>query len=99
MEQLYAVVDAAEEIAKARNASVAQVALNWLAAKPGVANVLIGARDEAQLKDNLAATTWQLTKEEVARLDAVSKPVRPYPYWVQKTYCSERNPYARQLDE
>ncbi len=98
MEHLHAIVDVAAGIAASRNASVAQVALNWLAAKPGVTTVLIGARDEAQLTDNLAATKWQLNAEETARLDTVSRPLRPYPYWVQKTYCSDRNPYARGLD-
>jgi len=88
----------AAEIAAARNATVAQVALNWLAAKPGVTSVLIGARDEAQLKDNLAATTWKLTAEEMSRLNAASRPVRPYPYWVQKDFAGDRNPYARDVD-
>ncbi len=97
-DKLYAIVDVAADIAAARDATVAQVALNWLAAKPGVASVLIGARDEAQLRDNLAATTWRLTKEEVARLNVASRPPRPYPYWVQKDYGAERNPYARDVD-
>lgn len=95
---LYAVVDVLESIAQERNATIAQVALNWLACKPGVSTVLIGARDKAQLRENLATAEWRLTAEEVARLDAVSKPVRPYPYWVQRVYAVERNPYTHNLD-
>jgi aryl-alcohol dehydrogenase-like predicted oxidoreductase len=95
---LFAILDVAGEIARDRGATVAQVALNWLADKPGVSSVLIGARDEAQLKENLAAATWRLTVGETARLDAVSRPVRAYPYWVQKVYAGERNPYTHNLD-
>ncbi len=58
-----------------------QIALNWLLQRPTVSSVLIGARDEAQLKQNLGALGWQLTTEQVARLDAASAVTPPYPYY------------------
>jgi aryl-alcohol dehydrogenase-like predicted oxidoreductase len=70
---------------------VAQVALNWLLQRPTVASVIIGARDELQLRQNLAAAGWSLTQEQVARLDAASDTVPVYPYWHQRQFA-ERNP-------
>ena len=63
-----------------------QVALNWLLRKPTVASVIIGARDEKQLRDNLAAGTFALTNEQVAQLDAASAPAVAYPYWHQRQF-------------
>ena len=71
--------------------SVPQVAINWLLQRPSVANVIIGARDEAQLRDNLGAVGWALTSEQVAYLDAASAVTLPYPYWHQRSF-KERNP-------
>jgi aryl-alcohol dehydrogenase-like predicted oxidoreductase len=81
MEKLYAIVDVMDGIAKERSASVAQVALNYLRAKPCVSSIIIGARNSAQLRDNLAAANWAISAEEVAKLDAVSEEPLPYPYW------------------
>lgn len=73
-----------EKIAGERKVSVSQVALNWLLRKPAIASVILGARNEEQLKDTLKTSDWSLTVDEFARLDAVSKPVIPYPYWHQQ---------------
>jgi aryl-alcohol dehydrogenase-like predicted oxidoreductase len=90
-EYLYKVVDAIDEIAKETGKSVPQVALNWLLQRPTVSTVIIGARNEEQLKQNLESATWNLTVEQVARLDAASKVARAYPYWHQAQFA-ERNP-------
>jgi aryl-alcohol dehydrogenase-like predicted oxidoreductase len=90
-ETLFRVLDAIDEIAQETGKTVPQIALNWLLQRPTVATVLIGARDEAQLRQNLGAVGWNLTTEQVAKLDAASK-VRPvYPYWHQEGFA-ERNP-------
>ncbi|WP_321905228.1 aldo/keto reductase [Paraburkholderia tropica] len=90
-ETLFRVLDAIDEIAQETGKTVPQIALNWLLQRPTVATVLIGARDEAQLRQNLGAVGWNLTAEQVAKLDAASK-VRPvYPYWHQEGFA-ERNP-------
>jgi aryl-alcohol dehydrogenase-like predicted oxidoreductase len=86
----FAILDVAQHIAAARGISVAQVALNYILRKPGVSSVIVGARDELQLKDNLATASWELTSEEVGRLDDVSARTLPYPYWHQQTYNTER---------
>jgi aryl-alcohol dehydrogenase-like predicted oxidoreductase len=91
-ERLYRIVDVLLEIANERNVSAAQVALNWVASKPCVSTVLIGARNEQQLRDNLAAASWSLTAEEVARLDAASATPEPYPNWHHRRFGAERNP-------
>jgi len=85
-EYLYKVVDALEEVAAEASKTVPQVALNWLLRKPTVASVIIGARDEKQLRDNLAAGTFALTNEQVAQLDAASAPAVAYPYWHQRQF-------------
>jgi aryl-alcohol dehydrogenase-like predicted oxidoreductase len=96
-ERLYRIVDVLDEIAGARGVSVPQVALNWVTRKPGVDNVIIGARNEEQLRDNLAAATWTLTDAEVERLDEVSAIPLPYPYWHQQKFAAERNPPAKHV--
>jgi aryl-alcohol dehydrogenase-like predicted oxidoreductase len=88
---LYKVVDALDEVAKETGKTVPQIALNWLLQRPTVANLIIGARNEEQLRQNLGAIGWNLTKEQVARLDAVSATNKAYPYWHQ-TGFAERNP-------
>src|ERR1700730_7055564 len=90
-EYLYKVVDALDELAKETGKSVPQIALNWLLQRPTVANVIIGARNEEQLRQNLAARGWNLSKEQVAKLDAASDLVPTYPYWHQRQF-TERNP-------
>ncbi|MET3898693.1 aryl-alcohol dehydrogenase-like predicted oxidoreductase [Devosia sp. UYZn731] len=80
-EQTWQVIDAVAAIAKARGVSSAQIALAWVAAQPAVTSVLLGARTREQLADNLAATSLTLTSDELATLDAVSKPdMAEYPY-------------------
>lgn len=88
---LYKVVDALDEVAEETGKTVAQIALNWLLQRPTVASVIIGARDELQLRQNLAAAGWSLTQEQVAKLDAASDTVPVYPYWHQRQF-TERNP-------
>jgi aryl-alcohol dehydrogenase-like predicted oxidoreductase len=90
-EHLYRVVDALDAIAKETGKSVPQIALNWLLQRPTVANVIIGARSEEQLRQNLGAIGWNLTPEQVAKLDAASAVTLAYPYWHQRGF-SERNP-------
>lgn len=90
-EHVFTVVDALDEIAKETGKTVPQIALNWLLQRPTVANVIIGARNEEQLKQNLGAVGWNLTAEQVARLDAASAVTLPYPYWHQRGF-TERNP-------
>jgi aryl-alcohol dehydrogenase-like predicted oxidoreductase len=80
-EQLYAVVDVLDEIARETGKSVPQIALNWLLRRPTVSSVIVGARNEAQLRDNLGAVGWSLTPEQVARLDAASATTSAYPYY------------------
>ena len=92
LERLYRIVDVLTAIAQERSVSAAQVALNWVMHKPGVDTVIIGARNEEQLRDNLAAAGWRLTNEEMARLDEVSATPEPYPYWHQHKFGIERNP-------
>lgn len=83
-EYLYKVVDALDALAAETGRSIPQLALNWLLRKPTVSSVIIGARNEEQLRDNLAAATFVLTPEQVARLDEASQSQVPYPYWHQR---------------
>ena len=91
-DRLYRIVDKLADIGRARDVSPARVALNWVMNKPGVDTVIIGARDEAQLRDNLAAADFQLSGEEMAALDEVSALPEPYPLWHQHKFGIERNP-------
>jgi aryl-alcohol dehydrogenase-like predicted oxidoreductase len=89
-EKLYDTIDSLVEIAEGHNVSAAQVALAWLLGRPGVASVVVGARTENQLKDNLAAADLRLSEEERTRLDEVSVPPLLYPYWHQAKTASDR---------
>lgn len=80
-ERLYRVVEAMDEIAEETGKTLPQIAINWLLRRPTVANVLIGARDEAQLRQNLGALGWALSPTQLARLDAASAVTPPYPYY------------------
>lgn len=80
-EQLYAIVDVLDDIAAETDKTVPQIALYWLLRRPTVSSVIIGARDERQLTDNLGAVGWRLDAEQIARLDAVSSREAPYPYF------------------
>jgi aryl-alcohol dehydrogenase-like predicted oxidoreductase len=90
-EYLYDVVDALDAVAKETGRSVPQVALNWLLQRPTISSVIIGARNEEQLKQNLAAADFKLTETQVAALDKASDRPLIYPYWHQRQFA-ERNP-------
>jgi aryl-alcohol dehydrogenase-like predicted oxidoreductase len=91
-DRLYRIVDTLTDVARVRAVTPAQVALNWVMNKPGVDTVIIGARDEAQLRDNLAAAAFRLSAEEMTLLDEVSALPEPYPLWHQHKFGIERNP-------
>ncbi|MBO9572515.1 MAG: aldo/keto reductase, partial [Chitinophagaceae bacterium] len=83
-EFFYNLVDVLDDIAKETGKSVAQISLNWLLQRPTVDNIIIGARNEEQLKQNLEAVGWNLTAEQVKRLDKASETPPIYPYWHQR---------------
>lgn len=94
-ERLYSVIGALDEVAAATGKTVPQVALNWLLQRPGVSSVLIGARNEQQLRDNLGAIGWALDAAQIDRLDAASAVIPPYPYYPYwNGMFTERNPPA-----
>jgi aryl-alcohol dehydrogenase-like predicted oxidoreductase len=90
-EYLFRVVDALDEVAAETGKTVPQIALNWLLQRPTVSTVIVGARNEEQLKANLGAIGWNLTPAQVAKLDAASQRTLAYPYWHQRQFV-ERNP-------
>ena len=85
-EKLYDIVDALDQVAQETGKTVPQIALNWLIGRPTVASVIIGARNEEQLRQNLGAVGWSLSKEQLETLDKASAVAAPYPYF----------PYQRQ---
>jgi aryl-alcohol dehydrogenase-like predicted oxidoreductase len=91
-EYLFKVVDALDEVAAETGKSVPQIALNWLLQRPSVATLIIGARNEEQLRNNLGAVGWNLTAEQLAKLDQASAAPKIYPYWHQAGFA-ERNPF------
>jgi aryl-alcohol dehydrogenase-like predicted oxidoreductase len=80
-ERLYRVIDVLDEIAAETGKSIPQIALNWLLQRPTVSTILVGARNEAQLRQNLGAVGWNLTTEQIDRLAKVSQVTPPYPYY------------------
>jgi aryl-alcohol dehydrogenase-like predicted oxidoreductase len=92
-EHVYAVVDAIDAVAAETGKTVAQIALNWLLQRPTVSSIILGARNEEQLRQNLGAEGWQLTAEQIAALDKASAQQPVYPYWHQQQF-PERNPPA-----
>jgi aryl-alcohol dehydrogenase-like predicted oxidoreductase len=90
-ECLYKVVDALDAVAAETGKTVPQVALNWLLQRPTVSSVIVGARTEEQLRQNLGAVGWNLTADQVAALDKASEQPAVYPYWHQRQF-TERNP-------
>jgi aryl-alcohol dehydrogenase-like predicted oxidoreductase len=93
--RLYRVIDAMDQVAEETGKTLPQIAINWLLQRPTVASVLIGARDEVQLTQNLGALGWQLYSSQVARLDAASAVTPPYPYYPYwNGQFSERAPVA-----
>ena len=95
-EYVYKVVDALDIVAKETGKSLPQIALNWLLQRPTVSTLVIGARNEEQLKANLGAIGWNLTPEQVKVLDKASATTPAYPYWHQKQF-KERNPFPTRL--
>ena len=89
-DRLYDTIDVLVEIADGHGVSPAQVALAWLMARPGISTVIVGARTDEQLADNLAAAELTLSDEEHARLEKVSRPPLPYPFWHQAASAAER---------
>ncbi len=89
-EHLYKVVEAIDEVARETGKTVPQIALNWLTQRPTVASVIVGARDEKQLRDNLGSVGWNLTPEQIAKLDAASSVTLAYPYWHQQFFIKDR---------
>lgn len=89
-EYLFQVVDALDDVAKETGKTVPQVALNWLLQRPSVTSIVMGARNEEQLRNNLAAAGWSLSAEHMARLDKASARTLAYPYWHQRIF--DRNP-------
>ncbi len=85
-ERLFRIVEALDQLAEETGRSVAQVALNWLLRRPTVASLIIGARNEAQLLENIGAVGWELTSEQVAALDRASDVPPPYPVWHQRGF-------------
>lgn len=90
-EHVFKVVDAIDAIAKETGKTVPQIALNWLLQRPTVSTVIVGARNEEQLRMNLGAVGWKLTTEQIAKLDAASATTLAYPYWHQRGF-PELNP-------
>jgi aryl-alcohol dehydrogenase-like predicted oxidoreductase len=91
LEYVYKVVDALDEVAKQTGKTIPQIALNWLLGRPTVSTLVIGARNEEQLKANLGSVGWKLDAEHVRKLDETSALPRAYPYWHQAQF-PERNP-------
>lgn len=92
-ERLYRIVDVLDEVAAETCKTVPQVAINWLLQRPTVATVLVGARNEQQLRQNLGAVGWQLDSDQIRRLDAASAVTPPYPYYPYwNGQFAERNP-------
>jgi aryl-alcohol dehydrogenase-like predicted oxidoreductase len=91
-EKAYAIIDVMQEIAKAHETSVARIALAWMLRKKGVTSIIIGAKKEEQLRDNITATTLTLSADEMSRLDAVSELSSEYPGWMVERQMAGRLP-------
>ncbi len=92
-DDLFRVVDALDEVAAETGKTIPQIAINWVLRRPSVSTAIIGARNEEQLRQNLGAIGWELTPDQIARLDAASETTPAYPTWHQRLYA-ERNPPA-----
>lgn len=96
-ERLYGIVDVLDELASETGKAVPQIALNWLIQRPTVSSVIVGARNEVQLRQNLGAVGWMLTADQIARLDAASAVMPPYPhfpYRIQEGFARRNPPIA-----
>lgn len=85
-EKLYRIIDCMDGIAKETGKTISQIALNWLLQRPTIDNIIFGARNEDQLKQNLDAIGWNLTLDQVRALDSASESLPPYPYWHQRQF-------------
>jgi aryl-alcohol dehydrogenase-like predicted oxidoreductase len=92
-ERVYDIVEAIDEIANETGKTVPQIALNWLLQRPTVASVIVGARNEEQLRLNLGSAGWNLTPEQMATLDQASEVSPSYPFWFHRRGGAERNPW------
>jgi aryl-alcohol dehydrogenase-like predicted oxidoreductase len=91
-ERVYAAVEAIDEIASETGKTVPQIALNWLLSRPTIASVIVGARNEEQLRQNIGAIDWKLTSAQIAKLDTASGTPPAYPTWFHRGPGAERNP-------
>jgi aryl-alcohol dehydrogenase-like predicted oxidoreductase len=89
---LFDTADVMDEIAAETGKTLSQIALNWLLQRPTVSSIIFGARNEEQLRENFGAVGWNLTAEQIAKLDAASANTPIYPYWHQLNFA-ERNPF------
>jgi aryl-alcohol dehydrogenase-like predicted oxidoreductase len=96
VETLYRTVDVLDQLAEETGKTIAQVALNWVLQRPTVSSIIFGARNEQQLRENFGAVGWNLSADQVARLDAASAVTPIYPYWHQRSF-TERNPFPTQV--
>lgn len=85
-EFLFNIVDVLESIAQETGKSIPQISLNWLLQKPTISSLVVGARNEKQLKENLGAVGWRLSAEQISRLDEISAVTPVYPYWHQRNF-------------
>ena len=85
-------IDLLQSLADEYERPVSHIALNWLLQRPTVASLVIGARNETQLMQNLSASDFNLTNEQITLLDKASHKSAPYPYWHQRSVYRERNP-------
>jgi len=90
-DRLYNIVDVLDDLAEETGKTIAQISLNWVLQRPTVSNIIIGARNEEQLKQNLEAVGWNLTTDQVKRLDQVSEVLPAYPYWHQRQFTMLKN--------
>jgi aryl-alcohol dehydrogenase-like predicted oxidoreductase len=84
-ERLYRVIDALDEVAAETGRTIPQIAINWLLTRPTVSSVILGARNEAQLRDNLGAVGWTMSPEQLLKLDKASEVMPAYPYYAYRT--------------
>jgi aryl-alcohol dehydrogenase-like predicted oxidoreductase len=96
-ERLFTIVDALDSIAQETGKTIPQIALNWLLQKPTVSNVIIGARNEAQLLENAGAVGWNLNSQQVAALDTASAEEPSYPVWHQRGFPMLNERLAREV--
>ena len=89
-EKGFDIIDELEKTAHNHGATITQAALNYLLRKPAVTSVIIGVRNKEQLTDNLKTMDWEMTAEEITRLDKLSNPPKVYPYWMLERMSLDR---------